>query len=91
MMYIKRQLAFLESKESWVISLFVPQNENKVTSLVEFPLFMTFLTNHDVLLYTCENITQDALLSETANCLPLFKSPLKRDELNQENPTKLNT
>ena len=42
-------------------------NENNVTSLVEFPLFMTLLTNHDVLVYTFENITQDALDSETAN------------------------
>ena len=61
------QLAVSESKASWVISLFVPQNENNVMSLVKFPLFMTFLTNQDVLVYTFENITQDALDSETAN------------------------
>ena len=42
---ITTQLAVSESKASWVISLFVPQNENNVTSLVKFPLFMTFLTN----------------------------------------------
>ena len=28
---------------------------------------MTFLTNQDVVVYTFENITQDALDSETAN------------------------
>ena len=37
-------------------------------SLVEFQLFRTFLTNHDVLVYTFENITQNALDSEKANC-----------------------
>ena len=63
------QLAVLKSKASWVISLFVPQNENKVTSLVKFPLFMTFLTNQDVLVYTFENITEDALYSEMSNCV----------------------
>ena len=36
---------------------------------------MTFLTNQDVLVYTFENITQDALDSETANCLPLHCRP----------------
>ena len=61
------KLAVSESKESWVISLFVPQNENNATSLVKVPLFMTFLTNQDVVVYTFENITQDALDSETAN------------------------
>ena len=64
---IPNQLAVSESKESWVISFFVPQNENNVTSLVKFPLFMTFLTNYDVLVYNFENITQDALDSETTN------------------------
>ena len=54
-------------EESWVISLFVPQNENNATSLIKFPLFMTFLTIQDVVVYTFENITQDALDSETAN------------------------
>ena len=44
-------------------------NENNVTSLVKFPLFVTFLTNQDVLVYTFENITQDALDYETANYL----------------------
>ena len=39
---IRLQLTVSESKESWVISLFVPQSENNVTSLVEFPLFITF-------------------------------------------------
>lgn len=41
--------------------------------MVDFPLFMTSLTNHDVLVigvqYTFENNTKDALDSETANCM----------------------
>ena len=67
-----RKLAVSESKEPCVILLFVPHNENNVTSLVELPLFMTFLNNHDVLVYTFENITQDALDSEMANYNSIF-------------------
>ena len=63
------QLAVSESKGLWVISLFVPQNENNVTTLVECPLFWTFSTNHDVSVYIFANITQNALDSETANYL----------------------
>ena len=51
--------------------MFVPTNENNFTSLVKFPLFMTFLTNQDVLVYPFKNITQDALDFKTANCMNL--------------------
>ena len=49
------------------MSLFVHQNENKVTSLDEFQLFGTFLTNDIILVYACESITQNALDFEMAN------------------------
>ena len=42
------QLAVSESKASCVMSLFVPKNENNVTSLVKLPLS----TNQDVVVYT---------------------------------------
>ena len=74
-------MAVSESKASWVISLFVPQNENYATSLVKFPLFMTFLTNQDVVVYTFENITQDALYSETANCVAQITIHCRKEEI----------
>lgn len=36
------QLNVSETEESWVISLFVPQIDNNVRSLVKLPLFMIF-------------------------------------------------
>lgn len=63
------QYAVSESKGLLVISLFVHQNSDNVTSFVEFPIFRTFLTNQSILVYAFENIIQHALDSETANCV----------------------
>ena len=41
---------------------------------------MTFLTNQDVLVYTYENITQNALDSETANGFRLLKKHIAQGE-----------
>lgn len=53
-------------KGLWVISLFVPLTDDNVTSLVECSLFMTFFTNHNVLVYPFKNTTQNAYF-EIAN------------------------
>ena len=42
------------------------QNENNVTSLVEFQLFMIFITNHDAFVYNFKNIKNE-FDSETSN------------------------
>ena len=57
---------FQNLKEILVISLFVHQNENYVTSLAQFPLFRTFSNNNNVLVYAFENITENTFDSETA-------------------------
>lgn len=62
------EFTVLETKGLWVIYLFVHQNENNVTSLVEFHLFGTLLAKHSVLVYAFENINQNALDCKTANC-----------------------
>ena len=50
-----------KSTELLVISLFVPQNENNVTSLVEFSLFAGILPNHIL-----KNIAKNVL--DSKNC-----------------------
>lgn len=59
------QFAVSKYKGLWAISFFEPQNENDVTSLIDFPLFRTLLTNHNLLIYALENITHNSLDSET--------------------------
>ena len=78
------ELAFSETRGQWVILLFVHQNENNVTSLVEFQLFRKFLTNHNILMYGFESNTQNAFDFKTANydhmtlsTVVSFKSPLQ--------------
>lgn len=61
------QLVNSESKGSWVIPLFVSQNENSVKPLVEFSLFTTLLANHNLLVYPLKILPRPHLNSEMVN------------------------
>ena len=50
-------------------NLIVRTPKKNVTSLVEFQLFRMFLTNHKVLVYAFENLTQNALDYENGKLL----------------------
>lgn len=48
------QFTISESNAFCVISKFVPQKENNITSMVEFQLFGMLLANHIVFVYAIE-------------------------------------
>lgn len=73
---IEWHLAFYESKWPWVILLFLHQNENDGMSLVQFLLFVSFLTNHNVMLYTCNTTNQNSVDSETRSTGKFWKISL---------------